>query len=505
LLCFSMFIWLLADFCMYSTHERTLAILFSKFVYVGVPFIPIAITLFSYRISKIRANRPLLVVLSLLYLAVIYFTFFSKEIINDLYQYFWGFYPKAGPWHWLYLLLWGPAYCIGLVLIRRQSFLTPPNSEEKKRLNYTFYALLWGGAVGSLDYVAKYGIPLYPFGYFNVPLVVAFISLAIYRHSLMDIHIVIKRGIVYSTVIAILTGLYLLLVVLIEYFFRGFVGYRSIFISLLLTFTIALLFNPLRNRIQALIDRLFLGKAPEEIARENELLREEVERSERLKAASTLALGLAHEIKNPLTTIKTFSEHLPEKCHDKEFVEKFSSLIPAEIERINSFVHRLLDFSKPSPPRLQETNIHSLIKDILEFLNNDFLKHHITVNESYEDTNLTLRLDPGQIRQVLLNLLLNAQEAMPQGGNIHIKTQKTPEGGFELSVQDEGCGIPPEHMKKLFTPFFSTKEGGSGLGLSICHQIIKNHGGMIEVESVEGKWTKFRIDFSVAQKEAKSR
>jgi len=502
LVCVSMFVWLMSDFFMNSTNDRVLAIFFSKIVYVGVTFIPISNAFFAYRISKTRVNILLLVLLFFLYLVAIYFVFYTNKIIYGFHQYSWGLYQKAGLWHWLYLMLWGPAYAIGIIIIRKQSLLTPAKSEERQRLNYIFYTFLGGGLIGSLNFVQKYGVPVYPVGYFAVPLIVAFITLAIYRHSLMDIKIVIKRGIVYSSVIAILTGVYLLLVVLIEMLFRDFVGYRSIFVSLLLTFTIALLFNPLHNKIQALIDHLFLGKTPEEIARENELLRQEVERSERLKAASTLALGLAHEIKNPLTTIKTFSEHLPEKCNDKEFVSKFSSLIPSEVERINNIVHRLLDFSKPSPPSFQKTNVHSLIKDILEFLSNDFLKHRIAVNESYEDGNLNLRVDPGQIKQVILNLLLNAMEAMPTGGNICIKTKKTRGSTFELTIKDEGCGIPPEHIKNLFTPFLSTKEGGSGLGLSICHQIIKNHGGTIEVKSEKNKGTEIRIEFPLREDQA---
>jgi len=165
-------------------------------------------------------------------------------------------------------------------------------------------------------------------------------------------------------------------------------------------------------------------------------------------------------------------------------------------------VHRLLDFSKPSPPSFQKTNVHSLIKDILEFLSNDFLKHRIAVNESYEDGNLNLRVDPGQIKQVILNLLLNAMEAMPTGGNICIKTKKTRGSTFELTIKDEGCGIPPEHIKNLFTPFLSTKEGGSGLGLSICHQIIKNHGWTIEVKSEKNKGTEIRIEFPLREDQA---
>lgn len=288
---------------------------------------------------------------------------------------------------------------------------------------------------------------------------------------------------------------------LVEWFFRGIIGYRSIIISLLSAFVIALLFSPLRNKIQSLVDHVFFGKLPQEIASENERLRQELERSERLKATSTLALGLAHEIKNPLTTIKTFAEYLPEKYKDDEFVNKFSKIIPSEVERINNIVHQLLDFSKPSPPAFNNTNIHNLISDILAFLNSSFLKNKIKVNESYEDLTLVIKIDPIQIKQALLNIILNAIESMPNGGTISIKTMLEEHDYLEIEISDEGCGIAEKDLKHIFDPFYSKKESGTGLGLSISYRIIQNHKGSIEVESEVNKGTIFRIKLPMQIKE----
>jgi len=492
-LCLSMFIWLIGDGLIFSTHDTRHAEFFSKIVYVGVSGIPVTNLIFCHRLSKTALSKLTIALLGLWFLVSQFFVFKTNLAVNGLYSYFWGSYPKAGSGHTLYLILWTIIFSLSLLILHRTFRRLKKGSRERGRLIFTFYAFLAGGILGSLDFVQKYGIEFYPIGYFAVPLIVGLISIGIIKHNLMDISVALKQSLVYSAVIGILTAIYLVLVIIIERCFMGVIGYNSLPISLLLTFTIALLFSPIRNRIQVLIDRLFLGKAPKEIVRENELLRHEVERSERLRAASTLALGLAHEIKNPLTTIKTFSEHLPQKCNDKEFISKFSKLIPSEVERINRIVHRLLNFSKPSPPKFQKTNLHALIKDIVELMSNDFLKYHITVDETYEDSNLTLCIDPGQIKQVLLNLLLNAKEAMAKGGNLHIDTKIIPMDSLEITITDDGCGIPPEHMKDLFTPFFSTKEGGTGLGLSICHQIIKNHGGTIIAESTLKSGTTFKI------------
>jgi len=300
---------------------------------------------------------------------------------------------------------------------------------------------------------------------------------------MFGIEIIYKKGLLYSILIAILSAIYLLLIIIIESLFRGVIGYQSFLLSLFSAFLMALLFNPLRQKIQTFVDRIFLGKSPEEIAKENELLKQELERSERLKAASTLALGLAHEIKNPLTTLKTFSEFLPKKFKEEDFVTKFSKIIPAEVDRINNIVHKLLDFSKPTPPILKSVNICSIVKETLELMSNDFLKRRITLIEECADHNLMVAVDAAQIKQVFFNVILNALDSMPRGGKIHITTKVKNTKQIEIILKDEGCGIPKKDMKNIFNPFFTTKDEGTGLGLAISHQIIKNNKGEIEVES----------------------
>jgi len=318
------------------------------------------------------------------------------------------------------------------------------------------------------------------------------------------------------------------------------VGYSSLIISILYAFVIALFFNPVRNKIQHFADRIFLGKDPIQIARENELMRQELERTERLKAVATFASGMAHEIKNPLTSIKTFAEYLPKKRNDAEFLNKFSKIVSGEVGRIDSLVHQLLDFAKPAPLNLQTVDINSLLDDILGFLNNDFLKYKIKVIKEFNtdehglkstddhglnisefntdehglkstddhrlnisDNSCLIKGDSNQLRQAFLNLFLNAIDAMPDGGTLSITTSicdNSPEEKFaEISVKDTGCGIPKEDLPHIFEPFYSKKEEGTGLGLSIVYNIIKEHKGSIKAESRLGKGTTFIIKLPIAE------
>ncbi len=224
----------------------------------------------------------------------------------------------------------------------------------------------------------------------------------------------------------------------------------------------------------------------------------------------TLASGLAHEIKNPLTAIKTFSEYLPQKLDDKEFLQKFSRIVGGEVNRIDSLVNELLEFAKPAPLQLKQTNINKLISDTLDFLNSRFLQQSITIEKNLSaECNESTSIDPNKIKQVLLNIFLNAIEAMPAGGTLTVSTSSG--SGIEargsntshetrdaryvtLRVTDTGSGISRENLKHIFDPFFSTKDSGTGLGLPISHGIITEHGGTITAESEPGKGTTFTLN-----------
>lgn len=400
--------------------------------------------------------------------------------------------PTPGPLYFPWFICW----CLVAGLSNFYLIKYYLTSQDVKNKSYAKSIIIFfspGFVFGAFNFLGPFGFPPSQIANLGVSLYVLILTYFVFKNQLIGIEIAYKKGLLYSILIASLTGIYLLLIIIVEHLFRGIFGYKSFVVSLPSAFVIALLFNPLRSKIQEVIDKIFLGKTSQEIASENELLKQELERSEKLKTASTLALGLAHEIKNPLTTIKTFAEYLPEKYKDDEFVSKFSKIIPSEVERINSIIKQLLDFSKPSPPTFKETNICGLIQDTVKFLNSELLRHKIEIAESFENTKIFVKIDPSQIRQVILNLLFNAIDALPEGGRIEIKTKTLINDQIVIEISDNGPGIPKENLARIFDPFFTTKDEGTGLGLSICHQIIKNHKGLIEVKSEIGKGTTFII------------
>ncbi|MGB2661640.1 MAG: ATP-binding protein, partial [Candidatus Omnitrophota bacterium] len=313
---------------------------------------------------------------------------------------------------------------------------------------------------------------------------------AIAKHNLLNINIVIRKGLVYSVLISIITIFYTVIALLVENLFRGIIGYRSLPITIFTITLLVIFFQPLKNRIQKIIDKYFFHGTIDQIDEENIKLREELQKSEKLKAVATLAAGMAHEIKNPLTSIKTFNEYLPSKHKDLNFVNKFNKIVGDEVDRINYIVKQLLEFSKPSELELKETNVTELLDETLDLLNNDFLKHNIKLEKKYSPLP-PLKIDPLQIKQVFLNILLNAIDSMKGGGVITIEARESKE--ITIAIADTGKGIEKEDLKRIFDPFFSKKEDGTGLGLSVVHGIIEKHGGKISVESAPDKGTCFEI------------
>ena len=216
-------------------------------------------------------------------------------------------------------------------------------------------------------------------------------------------------------------------------------------------------------------------------------------RSEKLAALGQLAAGIAHEIRNPLTSINilihSLASNLPSETSQKEDLK----VIEEEIHRINEIVDQFLRFAKPTPPLFQKVEVASIFEETLQLLRPQIEKQRIVVQKEFQ-TLPPIMMDREQIKQVILNLLLNAVQATIKGGHLALKGHiPRDERWIKLLIQDSGVGIPPEDMNKLFDPFFSTKEGGIGLGLSIAHRIIDQHHGKIEVESAPGKGTLFTI------------
>lgn len=219
-------------------------------------------------------------------------------------------------------------------------------------------------------------------------------------------------------------------------------------------------------------------------------------RSERLAALGSLTAGLAHEIRNPLVAVKTFLDLLPERYEDEEFRGNFLRLTTSEVERITALVSELLNFARPSKPQLAQSDVNEVLEKVMHLVTVEAKTHDITIHSDLQKTPQAM-IDEEQMKQVFLNLFLNAMEAISSHGTISVTTRGIQKNGMEyvqVEIADTGKGIPQEIIDRIFDPFFTTKEKGSGLGLSICHQIIQEHNGYIEVESRLGEGTVFSVN-----------
>jgi len=222
-------------------------------------------------------------------------------------------------------------------------------------------------------------------------------------------------------------------------------------------------------------------------------------RADRLASLGTHAAGLAHEIRNPLVAIKTFTQLLPERFDDEEFRNYFSTVAAGEIDRISTLVTELLEFSRPSGPFFQQENLNDILDKMITLIKTEAKQKELTIETTLADDLPTVTVDKEQMKQVFINILLNAIQATPEKGTILVATRKIVKsnggpGFVQVEISDTGIGIPEEELDKIFTPFFTTRAKGSGLGLAISHQIIQEHEGTIDVKSVDKKGTTFIIN-----------
>jgi signal transduction histidine kinase len=221
-------------------------------------------------------------------------------------------------------------------------------------------------------------------------------------------------------------------------------------------------------------------------------LTEQLIRADRLAAMGELTAGVAHEVRNPLGVIRATVQLLEDAECDPARISEAAEIIKQEIDRLDKVIKALLDFGRPSTPTLVEVDIDSVLDDVVLFTKRFATQSDVVIERSSASSLPPVLADPDQLKQVFLNLVTNAVQAMEvAGGRIWI-TERS-EGDFvEVEVADNGPGIPPEELGKVFDPFYSKRAGGTGLGLTIVHRIVDEHGGHIEVES-SAEGTTFKV------------
>ncbi len=496
-MCFTIVLWLAAYAIAYSTENPRIAGLLARTACTAVAIFSVFLYHFAVEFLGIKKEVGRLV-LAYLIIAVLLVGFVWTDLfLAGTYRYFWGFYSRAGLLHPLYLFATFFIWLRSIYLVAQAYHNSRSNQNVlvRNQLKYLLIAYVTV-SFATVDYVPKYGVEIYPFGFAFALLFAGIVSYALVRHQLLDIRVAIRKSLAYSLLIASITASYLVMVLIMEKWFQGFFGYRSILATTVVAFLIAIFFNPLRERIQAFVDWALFSATTPELAAQREQLLTEVRKGDQMKAVATLAAGLAHEIKNPLASIKTFTEYLDDHYTDPEFRKKFKKIVGGEVERINLIVQQLLEFAKPVPPKLMPLEVAQVVDDTLEFLGGEFVKRQVAVNRRY-DTKVHILGDPQQLKQVFLNLVLNSLDAMNGHGKLDVQTAV--EGSdLVVSVADNGSGITPKDLPHVFEPFYTTKSNGTGLGLAVVHGIIKEHGGRIEVNSQPGQGTTMRLYLPIA-------
>lgn len=231
---------------------------------------------------------------------------------------------------------------------------------------------------------------------------------------------------------------------------------------------------------------------------------EQLVHSSKMAAIGELSANIAHEINNPLTSVLGYTSHLIKTLDLAEEPKRILGMMEQETLRVRKIIRNLLDFSRLRPSWMQQIDLHIPIKESLALVQGMADASSVRVYEDYPASPITVTVDHNEMKQVFINLIYNALQAMPHGGALRIRLGDT--GGNEtvVEIQDTGIGIPQENLDKIFEPFFSTKEngGGTGLGLAISYRIVQNHGGRITVESAVGKGTTFRVYLPLSQEAA---
>jgi two-component system NtrC family sensor kinase len=230
-------------------------------------------------------------------------------------------------------------------------------------------------------------------------------------------------------------------------------------------------------------------------------------RAEKLASLGRLSASIAHEINNPLAGILTFARLLVRNLEDgpldeaaRETTLKHLKLVHRETERCSAIVRNLLEFARQRPLQLKRSDLNAAVEEALSLVANQLALKGVALDKQLEPLP-AVEADIGQLRQAIVNIVLNACDAMEGGGRLRVATRLR-DDEVELEVTDSGCGIPEEHLAKIFDPFFSTKEKGTGLGLSVVYGIVERHHGRLDVRSREGEGTTFWIRLPVAPREA---
>jgi two-component system sensor histidine kinase HydH len=376
------------------------------------------------------------------------------------------------------------AFCYGALILFIRS---KPAGVERTRMLYLSIAFGMAALISAFDVIKLFGYDFSPLYNIFIAVLMYMIFLIVNHPQLMDLHEVMAR--------ALISGVLTLCATLVIYVFIRLFGSpssSSLTYILLASFLIVISIEPLKQVLKNIFSWIypeskeafnFLYAFDQKLEREKSMLLEE------------MAPVLAHEIRNPLGSIKGAAQYLRSEVmtdEDKRLID----VIIEEVNRLNSVVNQFLSYAKPYSLNLKLQDVNAVITKAISIVKANDLMEKIVIEEELRPELPLVNVDAEQLIQVILNIAVNALEAMPEGGKLTFRTRRIDSDQGEavgISIRDTGKGIKKDELRNVFKPFFTTRERGVGLGLAICQRIIKSHGGHIRVKSIPGRGSIFYI------------
>lgn len=477
-------------YCMTSAES---GLRWARFGYLGVCLIPVFFYHFVREFLRLSIHWKvyLLYGLALLFWPLTQTSYF----LDGMYTYFWGFYPKAGSWYWTFLIFFYGTFLVSLfeIISRYRFFKSNPQPEPTlQQMRYVLLAYFVVATLSISDYLPNYGLKVYPSAYLAATGWLGIMAYACFRHRLLSINLVVRRTLVYSILVSLLSALYLGMLYLGTRTLESLIGITSAGTSLLAMLLVVLIAHPLRLKVQAFIDGLFLR---EKIQALPNRIRDEV-----------LALysgQLTHELKSPLAHILTPTELTLMELQDIKAGKKtFEQALPKLQDRLRYVISQVLEANRrfeavrqlsSDKEEGQRIAPKDLIDAVMAQVNELGNRNAVSISTSFQDGVPPILGQMKQLELVFINLIKNAIEAKAK----EISLQVSFKGAEVLfQVQDDGEGLEPDYLQKVFEPYFSTKgSSGTGIGLYLSRIVIERHRGRILVNSVPGKGTEFSLYF----------
>jgi two-component system sensor histidine kinase HydH len=358
---------------------------------------------------------------------------------------------------------------------------------ERRRMGYLAIAVPIAVLLGSLDILYYLGFDFPPLYNLVLAALLYFVLLIIAYPHLTELHQLMAKALLVSVVTAFAVVLFYLVLNLFGHSMQP--PFTHVLVA---CFLIVISLSPFKILLEKVFSWIY--PASKDVFTSLYELDAKLER-ERALLLEDMAPVFAHEIRNPLGSIKGAAQYLRSEIDTGENA-KLLNIIIEEVDRLNGVVTHFLNYAKPHSLNLKEWDINAIIDKAIDLIRASKITENITISATLHPHIPKLVLDGEQLIQVILNMAFNAIDAMPDGGELSIETTKAVgenADAVDVVIKDTGRGIKQENIKNIFKPFFTTKERGVGLGLAVCHRIIRNHGGYIRVTSEVGRGTSFCI------------